>query len=386
MAIRRRVANSSQTPFAVIDLETTGFGNDHRIVEISIITLDFETLDTLEEYDTLVNPERDISDEVTKIHHLTASILEAAPTFNEIAPAVARRLNGAYLVAHNKGFDVPFLQRAFDKINGALHSGTPLCTMQLSRKRKLETACSDYDIELEQAHRALTDARACAGLLRKLVNLQRVHIDHAVARCIAPFGDVIVRTLRRENTELGGAIRRIGKSPWQDPERDYRYAVNLALDDGVISDIEKSELKTLRKSLGLSEKEATKQREILFERSVAAVKRDQHISKVERAMLERMGTSLEIDFDLPDDEVQTTELKTGMAVCFTGSGQGMRSKEEMNEIAESKGLTVKSGISSHVDVLIAADVASTSGKTRRARELNIPVMSATDFLSLVIDI
>ncbi len=94
--------------------DMTGLGFTDRIVEIA--TLDPDTLQPVEEYDTLINPLRDIPGDA--IHGLTASDLEAAPTFSEIAPAVATRIDGAVLIAHNAVFDARMLAQEFRR--GAL--------------------------------------------------------------------------------------------------------------------------------------------------------------------------------------------------------------------------------------------------------------------------
>ena len=62
----------NHTKFVVIDVETTGFSNQDRIIEIALITLDSETLKAAEEYDTLINPERDIT--ATHVHGITATM------------------------------------------------------------------------------------------------------------------------------------------------------------------------------------------------------------------------------------------------------------------------------------------------------------------------
>ena len=46
--------------FVVIDCETTGLGRHDRIVEIAALTLDPKTWELVDEYDTLINPERDL--------------------------------------------------------------------------------------------------------------------------------------------------------------------------------------------------------------------------------------------------------------------------------------------------------------------------------------
>ena len=89
--------------FVVIDCETTGLGRHDRIVEIAALTLDPKTWEPVDEYDTLINPERDLGP--VGLHGITASMVEAAPVFSEVAAALARRIHNAILVAHN----LPFL-------------------------------------------------------------------------------------------------------------------------------------------------------------------------------------------------------------------------------------------------------------------------------------
>ena len=79
--------STSISPFVVIDCETTGLGKHDRIVEIAMITLDPQTWELIDEYGTLMNPERDVSG--TGIHGITASMVEAAPTFPEVAAALS---------------------------------------------------------------------------------------------------------------------------------------------------------------------------------------------------------------------------------------------------------------------------------------------------------
>ena len=79
----------------VIDCETTGLGQHDRIVEIAVLTLAPQTWEPMDEYDTLINPERDVGP--VGVHGITASMVEAAPTFPEVAAALTHRLHGAIL-------------------------------------------------------------------------------------------------------------------------------------------------------------------------------------------------------------------------------------------------------------------------------------------------
>ena len=102
---------------AVIDTETTGLGAQDRVVEVAVVVLDASTLETVDEYDTLINPRRDVGPE--HIHGISASMVEAAPTFEEIAGDLAARLDDHVLVAHNLPFDVRMVRGEFDRLDAA---------------------------------------------------------------------------------------------------------------------------------------------------------------------------------------------------------------------------------------------------------------------------
>lgn len=61
----------------VADVETTGFGKHDKIVEIAIVAMDPESWETVDEYDTLLNPKRDMGP--TGVHGISASTVEVAP-------------------------------------------------------------------------------------------------------------------------------------------------------------------------------------------------------------------------------------------------------------------------------------------------------------------
>ncbi len=105
----------------VVDVETTGFGSQDRIVEIAAITLDPLSWEIVDEYDTLINPQRDVGP--TGVHGITASMVEAAPTFADILADIARRLQGMVLVAHNLPFDARMLRYEFARCGIAIDAG-----------------------------------------------------------------------------------------------------------------------------------------------------------------------------------------------------------------------------------------------------------------------
>ena len=116
----------------VIDTETTGLGKSDRIVEIAAITIDPKTGEIIDEFETLVNPQRDIGP--TSIHGITPSMVEAAPTFDEIATALARRLTGAILAGHNLSFDVRMLFQEYGRLNSSFDAGHGRCDVAARNK------------------------------------------------------------------------------------------------------------------------------------------------------------------------------------------------------------------------------------------------------------
>ncbi|MFN3450494.1 MAG: exonuclease domain-containing protein, partial [Roseococcus sp.] len=90
----------------VLDTETTGFepAEGHRIIEIAAIEL-VNLLPTGRFFHTLLDPERDVPAEATRIHGFTAADLSGQPRFAEKAEALLAFLGDSPIVAHNAEFD-----------------------------------------------------------------------------------------------------------------------------------------------------------------------------------------------------------------------------------------------------------------------------------------
>lgn len=118
--------------YAIVDIETTGglFKRD-RITEIAIVLHDGKN--NIEQFSSLVNPERSIPPEITRITGISNDMVQDAPKFYEIAKTVVELLDGAIFVAHNVRFDYTFIKNEF-KALGYTFTKRQLCTVKLSRK------------------------------------------------------------------------------------------------------------------------------------------------------------------------------------------------------------------------------------------------------------
>ena len=87
--------------------------------------------------------------------------------------------------------------------------------------------------------------------------------------------------------------------------------------------------------------------------------------------------------------IQTSEfsLEAGKKICFTGAAITATNKPisraELEALASKVGLfPVNSVTKKSCDILVAADEASMSGKTQKAREYGITVISVEKFITL----
>ncbi len=377
---------------AVVDCETTGLGKHDRIVEIAVVKLDPVTWETTDEYDTLINPERDVGP--VGVHGITATMVEAAPVFSEVAFALSRRLHGSVLVAHNLSFDARMLRQEFDRLGIDLDVGAGLCTLRATRE-KLIAACQRHGILLDSQHRALADARATATLARKVLDDEPEY--HSIAP--AAFGRVQhrpgIRTLRRETLDAGVSEMARVVSLCRYPSSDenllqYLDALDWVLDDNHIDEQEHAAIAELASILGISGRQREQAHRAYLQSIIAAVERDGIVTESERALVSGIADNLGIvDVPIPDvtDLPQASGLRAGMRVCFTGSAviRGVAVARDFLEMSAAQAgmQPVASVTKKNCDVLVAADSSSQSGKARTARKYGIPVLSAEEFLSAV---
>lgn len=101
----------------VFDTETTGVEarNGDRIVEIGCVEI-VNLAPTGAKYHVYLNPERDMSDEVIKVHGLTPRFLADKPTFPQVVEAFLAFVGDSPLVAHNAEFDRGFLNMELSRL------------------------------------------------------------------------------------------------------------------------------------------------------------------------------------------------------------------------------------------------------------------------------
>lgn len=160
--------------YAIVDIETTGTRiNLDRITEVGIVLFDGKRI--VDQFSSLVNPERSIPYNITQITGINDEMVADAPRFYEIAKQVVQLTEGAIFVAHNVRFDYNFIREEFRTL-GFTYKRKQLDTVRLTRKvfpglpsYALGKLIKHFGISVDRRHRALDDALATTILLEKIL-------------------------------------------------------------------------------------------------------------------------------------------------------------------------------------------------------------------------
>ena len=159
--------------YAIVDIETTGGSPRYeKITEIAIVIHNGNEI--IDEYSTLLNPEKYIPAHITSLTGITNEMVESAPKFFEVARRIVEMTEECIFVAHNVSFDYNFIKNEFRQL-GYDYKRKTLCTVKLSRKLipglksySLGNLCNSLDIIINGRHRAAGDALATARLFKLL--------------------------------------------------------------------------------------------------------------------------------------------------------------------------------------------------------------------------
>lgn len=394
--------------YAVVDIETTGLSPayHHRIVEIGVVLLDHDGVET-DEWCTLINPQRDLGPQ--HIHGIQAGELRDAPTFADVAGDLVEYLVGRVVVAHNLPFDLRFLVAEYAKLGAQvpLDAEHGLCTMRLSDlyldspARSLAACCATAGFNHVEQHSALHDARACARLLAHCLRTterpepwielwSRVRQHHWP---VLPPG--CGRTHHRNTararpaTFLARLIDRLPRVPQPARADDYLALLDRALLDRHLSASEQDALIDAAKTLHLTFADTMELHRTYLAALAVAAWQDGVITTPERsdllAVADLLGLTAQ-DVDIVVDKAGTGpttgrcnqfRLTPGDTVAMTGQMAGTR--QEWESRAAHHGLKVSDNVTRTTRLLVAADPDSLSGKAKKARQYGIPIITVEAF-------
>ena len=161
--------------YAILDIETTGGKfNEEGITEIAIYKYDGH--EVVDQFVSLVNPEREIQPFVVNLTGINSNMLTHAPKFYEVAKRIVEITEGCILVAHNTQFDYRILCTEFRRLGFDFERQT-LCTVELSKdlipgqpSYSLGKLVRSLGIPVSDRHRASGDALATVKLFKMLLD------------------------------------------------------------------------------------------------------------------------------------------------------------------------------------------------------------------------
>ena len=427
--------------YAIIDVETTGLSpRTNRVVELAIVRVDSRG-DVVDEWSSRFNPEGPVG--ATHIHGITQSDVDSAPLFRDLAGSVASRLAGLPIAAHNAQFDLGFMRHEFDRAGWDLPEIASFCTLNGSRhylpnldRRRLADCCWAANVQLENAHSALGDARATAGLLQAYlrglggVSTQSGLTDLPVQARNVLWPSAPVRqpsptsTLSAPSKSAGPATARpfkfrpalpaqaplirqitsLSLAEIEDegaPHGAFAYLEMLldALADGDISEMESAALGELIASYSLSAEAVSATHNALMLALAHRAVDDGHVSRAERSELDSMAALLSVPADkvldvikhadsarskrlsaglkiLPADWAHGEPLRVGDRVAFTGCDEQQRERLETH--ANGLGVRVLGNLS-RLSVMLVTDGSFTGTKAIKAKELGTRIVHPDHF-------
>lgn len=399
--------------YAVIDTETTGPSPRyrHRVVELAVVLADDQGR-IEDRWSTLLNPERDLGPQ--HIHGIRAAQVLNAPQFGEVAYHLTAMLRGRVLVAHNLPFDLMFLRSEFERLGAPfpITRDLGLCTMTLAARflpgagRSLRECCGAARIPLEGWHSALADATATAGLLAHYVSAAgspppwASAVTGSFSALWPPFTPRAFDTCRREVhvavskrsggglvAELADYMPRVDESELADP---YLAVLDQALADRYLSEDEDAALAALAVSLGLADADVMRLHHGYLDALARVALADRHLSDDELTDLERVAEILGLPPDAASKALDRARSPAGLDVTkgglpldpgdlivFTGDMQEPR--EVWMQRAADHGYVAHPSVTKKVRLVVAADPDSLSGKAKKARGYNIPIIGIDEF-------
>ncbi len=163
--------------FICLDCETTGLDPDNdRVIEVAAAK--FRIDETIDTYETLIDPECVISPESMAIHHITQEMVQDKPKIQEVLPTLFKFIGSYIFVGHGISLDIAFLANAAKRHNvmSNIASKTYIDTLRLARlygespTNSLEKLREHFNIQEEGAHRAMNDVIVNIEVFKFLAN------------------------------------------------------------------------------------------------------------------------------------------------------------------------------------------------------------------------
>jgi len=227
----------------VLDTETTGidFKSGHRVIEIGCVEI-INRRFTGQEYQTYLNPDREIDEGAQKVHGLSVEFLKDKPRFIDIVDDFLEFIKDSELLIHNAEFDVGFLNSELKLVPGSKFliekvSKKVTDTLQIAREKhpgqrnSLDALVQRYEIEGydREHHGALLDSKILGDVYLAMTGGQSdLLLD----------GQALSKEVEKKEHQLtngkGGQKNLIVKLTKDEEEENLQYLEKMKEETGVV--------------------------------------------------------------------------------------------------------------------------------------------------------
>jgi DNA polymerase-3 subunit epsilon len=175
----------------VLDTETTGLdpASGDRVIEVAAIEI-FNFLPTGGTFHRVIDPERDVPEESTRVHGFTYDMLRGKPRFADIAEEMLAFIGPSEIIAHNAPFDFGFLDAELVRAGRSkLDRARMVDSLDLARRRfpgqvnSLDALCRRLGVDnsMRTSHNALLDVKLLAEVFLQLMGGKQPGLELAAA-------------------------------------------------------------------------------------------------------------------------------------------------------------------------------------------------------------
>lgn len=165
-------------PIVIFDLETTGLDTaKDRIVEIAYLKVYPNGEEESHRY--LINPERHIPEEASKVSGITDDDVKDCPTFKQKAAEVAAHFEGCDIAGYNSDkYDIPLLMEEFNRVGmnpTFIERARKVDVQTIYHKMEKRTLSAAYKYYCNKEH---IDAHTALGDVMATYEVLQAQLDH----------------------------------------------------------------------------------------------------------------------------------------------------------------------------------------------------------------
>jgi DNA polymerase-3 subunit epsilon len=231
----------SKETFVCLDCEATGLDpTQERAVEIACVKFTFDGM--IDSWESLIDPEIEIPENVIAIHHITQEMVEGKPKAKDVLEEVLRFVGSHTIVGHGIFYDLQLIQAEADRNNipCSIIKQPYFDTLRLARLyggsavNSLVELSKHFNVELGGAHRAMNDVVANVEVFKRLVEKFKT---------TKQVKEVLSKPIRLKTMPLG---KHKGRAIKDVPDQYLRWMANKDFDQDLLYSV-RTELKKRQK-------------------------------------------------------------------------------------------------------------------------------------------